>query len=111
MNYKTKNYANKLIALAKHCSGLELVFVQNGNDCYFQILRANTKEYIYFVVPSDMEELRGKMVPLFSWYLLNDNRYLIAMKRSKKYLYADLLPMQKEGLIGKLNIKQDKVIL
>lgn len=109
MNYKTNDYANRLIHLANYSSHMKLTLVNNGNENYFMIDSIDNKNYYYFVVPNDLD-LTNVIIPLYSWYLLNNNCQLVAIPKSKAYA-RDLLKLQKQGKVLKLDIKKDRVIL
>ena len=109
MNYKTNDYANRLIHLADYASHMKLTLVNNGKEFYFMIDRVDNKNYYYFVVPDHLD-LTNVIIPLYSWYILNGNRQLVAIPKSKAYV-KDLLRLQKQGKVLKLDITKDKVLL
>ena len=109
MNYKTNDYIARLIHLADYSSHMKITFVNNGKENYFMIDSIDSKDYYYFVVPDSLD-LTNVIIPLYSWYLLNDNRQLVAIPKSKAYA-KDLLRLQKQGKVQKLDISKDHIIL
>ena len=108
MNYKTNDYANRLIHLADYASHMKLSLV-NDKEPYFLIESIDNKNYYYFVVPDDLD-LTNVIIPLYSWYILSGNRQLIAIPKTKAYA-RDLLRLQKAGKVQKLDINKDHIIL
>lgn len=108
MNYKTNDYANRLIHLADYSSHMKISLV-NDKEPYFLIESIDSKNYYYFVVPDNLD-LTNVIIPLYSWYVLNDNRQLVAIPKAKAYA-RDLLKLQKAGKVGKLDINKDHIIL
>ena len=108
MNYKTNDFAKRLIHLADYASHMKLSLA-NNKEPYFLIESIDNKNYYYFVVPDDLD-LSNVIIPLYSWYLLNDNRQLVAIPKTKAYA-RDLLKLQKAGKVDKLDITKDHIIL
>ena len=108
MNYKTNDYANQLIHLADYASHMKLSLVNDKNP-YFLIESIDSKNYYYFVV-SDSLDLTNVVIPMYSWYILQDNRQLVAMPKNKAYT-KDLVKLYKAGKIQKLDITKDRIIL
>ena len=108
MNYKTNDYANRLIHLAEYSSHMKISLVNDKNP-YFLIESIDSKNYYYFVVSDDLD-LTNVIIPLYSWYVLNDNRQLVAMPKNKAYT-KDLVKLYKAGKIQKLDINKDHIIL
>lgn len=109
MNHKTRTYANELIHLADYSSHLKLKEVANGNEPYYLIESKDDKDYYYFVIPETLD-LKNIIVPMFNWFKLEGDLYLIATPKSKGY-GKDLLKLVKQKKIRFLDVTKDKVIL
>ena len=95
--------------LADYSSHMKITLVNNDKEPYFMIESIDSKNYYYFVVPDNLD-LTNVIIPLYSWYVLNDNRQLVAIPKTKAYA-KDLLKLQKKGVVGKLDINKDHIIL
>lgn len=109
MNNKTRTYADELIHLADYSSHMKLKEVANGNNPYYLIESKDDKEYYYFVIPEYLD-LQNIIVPMFNWFKLQDDLYLIATPKKKGYA-KDLLKLVKQKKVRFLDPKKDKIIL